>query len=198
MTVQEKIESYYEKEHPFTEGIALLREIVLKTELEESFKWSCPVYTLDKKNVLGIIAFKSYFGIWFYNGVFLSDPVKVLENAQEGVTKAMRHWKFYALEEIDARTVAAYIQEAIDNQKKGLSLAPQKKKPITVPPLLTTLLNSNPTLRTNFDQLPPYKQREYCEYVSEAKQEKTKHARLEKCTPKLLEGLGLHDGYRKN
>ncbi|SHI47828.1 Uncharacterized conserved protein YdeI, YjbR/CyaY-like superfamily, DUF1801 family [Arenibacter nanhaiticus] len=198
MTVQEKIKSYYEKERPFKDGIALLREIVLKTELEESFKWSCPVYTLDNKNILGIIAFKSYFGIWFFNGVFLSDPVKVLENAREGVTKAMRHWKFYALEEVNPLAVTAYVQEAIDNQKKGMSLAPQRKNPIKVPPLLTAFLNSNPILRTNFYQLPPYKRREYCEYISEAKQEKTKRARLEKCSPKLLEGLGLNDGYRKN
>ena len=82
MEKSEKLESYYEKEHPFREGIGFLREIALKTEAQEDFKWSIPVYTLNGKNVFGICKFKGHFGIWFFNGVFLTDSKKVLENVQ--------------------------------------------------------------------------------------------------------------------
>ena len=98
MDRSEKLETYYEKEHPFKKGIAFLRELALKTKAKEDFKWSIPVYTLNGKNVFGICKFNNHFGVWFFNGVFLKDPKKVLENAQEGKTKGMRHWKFQRLE----------------------------------------------------------------------------------------------------
>ena len=197
MDPQEKIEAYYAKEQPFKDGIGLLRELALKTEFIETYKWGIPVYTIDNKNVLGILAFKHHFGIWFYNGVFLKDPKKVLENAQEGKTKAMRHWKFSTKEDIDEAAVLSYFHEAISNQKKGLTLASEKNKPILMPPLLKKALNNNQALKLNYESLTPYKQREYCEYISEAKQEKTKESRLEKCISHLEKGLGLHDKYRK-
>ncbi|SHF34515.1 Uncharacterized conserved protein YdeI, YjbR/CyaY-like superfamily, DUF1801 family [Arenibacter palladensis] len=197
MNTQEKIEAYFAKEQPFKEGIGLLRELALKTELIETYKWGIPVYTIDNKNVLGILAFKHHFVIWFYNGVFLKDPKKVLENAQEGKTKAMRHWKFSNKEDIDEAVVLSYFHEAISNQKKGLTLAPEKNKPILMPPLLEKALGNNQALKKNYESLSPYKQREYCEYISEAKQEKTKLSRLQKCIPLLEKGMGLHDKYRK-
>lgn len=193
----EKIEAYYTKEQPFKEAIAILREIALKTALEETCKWGAPVYTIDNKNVIGILAFKNFCGVWFYNGVFLSDPKKVLTNAQEGKTKAMRHWNFKSINDIDVPGITAYIQEAIENQKKGLSLKPEKKKEIETPNILSDALLKDESLKTKFDALTPYKQREFIEHISEAKQEKTKIARLEKCLPLIVQGIGLHDKYRK-
>ena len=52
--------------------------------LEENVKWGTPVYSLNGKNVVGITAFKSYVGLWFFQGIFLKDPFKYLVNAQEG------------------------------------------------------------------------------------------------------------------
>jgi len=197
MDNQEKIEAYFAKEQPFKEGIGLLRELALKTELIETYKWGIPVYTIGNKNVLGISAFKHHFGIWFYNGVFLKDRKKVLENAQEGKTKAMRHWKFNNKRDIDEAAVLSYFHEAISNQKKGFTLAPEKHKQISMPPLLKKALHNNQPLKVNYESLTPYKQREYCEFISEAKQEKTKLSRLQKCIPLLEKGMGLHDKYRK-
>ena len=193
---QEKIEAFFDREHPFRKGIRHLREIVLKTELQEQLKWGAPVYTLENKNVLGIMAFKQHFGIWFFNGVFLSDPLKVLENAQEGKTKAMRHWKFNTAEEINAAAVAAYVNEAIENQKKGLEIKPQRSKSLEIPGLLQKALLSDNSLNESFQSLTPGKQREYCEFISSAKQEKTKLARLEKISPMIQKGIGLNDRYR--
>ena len=194
---QEKIEAFFEREHPFRKGIRRLREIVLKTELKEQLKWGAPVYTLNNKNVLGIMAFKHHFGIWFFNGVFLSDPLKVLENAQEGKTKAMRHWKFNRPEEINDASVTAYVNEAIENQKKGLEIKPQRKTSLEIPELLQKALQSDTSLNESFKSLTSGKQREYCEYISSAKQEKTRQGRLEKITPMIRAGIGLNDRYRK-
>ncbi|HKL90473.1 MAG TPA: YdeI/OmpD-associated family protein [Allomuricauda sp.] len=196
MDKSEKLEAYYVKEHPFKDGIGLLRGIALKTEAKEDFKWSIPVYTLNNKNVFGICKFKNHFGIWFFNGVFLKDPKKVLENAQEGKTKGMRHWKFQSLDQVDEKTVLGYMKEALDNQKKGLEVKAEKTKKVEIPELLKLELAKDAALKTAFEKFTPYKQKEFCEYIAEAKQEKTKLRRLEKILPMIKEGIGLHDGYR--
>ena len=192
----EKLEAYYTKAHPFREGINFLREIALKTEAEEHFKWSIPVYTLNNKNVFGICKFKNHFGVWFFNGVFLKDPKKVLENAQDGKTKGMRHWKFQSLDEVDEKIVLGYMKEALDNQKKGLEIKAEKTKEIEIPELLQSKLDSDSVLKSSFENFTPYKQKEFCEYIAEAKQEKTKLRRLEKILPMIKDGVGLNDGYR--
>ena len=194
---QDKIEAFFKQDHPFREGLGQLREIVLKTALQEQLKWGAPVYTLNSKNVLGIMAFKRHFGIWFFNGVFLSDPLKVLENAQEGKTKAMRHWKFTRNEEINVPGVAAYVNEAIENQREGLEIKPSRSKSPEIPEVLQIALKSDTTLKKCFQELTPGKQREYCEYISSAKQDKTKHGRIEKISPMIRAGIGLNDRYRK-
>lgn len=196
MEKSEKIAAYYSKDHPFKEGIAQLRKLALQTESEEDFKWSFPVYTINGKNVFGICKFKNHFGIWFFNGVFLKDPKKVLENAQEGKTKGMRHWKFHTLGEIDKKAVFAYMQEAIENQKKGMEITVEKTSKVTIPSLLQEKLKENKELRTAFENFTPYKQKEFCEYITEAKQEQTKQRRLEKILTLIEKGIGLNDTYR--
>jgi uncharacterized protein YdeI (YjbR/CyaY-like superfamily) len=66
----------WDKNNNWTEELNLLKEIIAQTELVETTKWGGPVYVLNSKNVIGVGGFKSYFGIWFYNGVFLKDKKK--------------------------------------------------------------------------------------------------------------------------
>jgi len=177
--------------------LEFLRAIINKRELVETRKWGGEVYTFNNGNVLMIGAFKSHVGLWFYNGVFLKDPYGVLENAQEGKTKAMRHWKFTSLDEMDAKKIAEYIQEAIENEMQGLKWKPEKSEEVEIPEILQEALNSNKEFKTAFDKLTPFKQKEYVEHIDTAKRENTKISRLEKIKPMILEGVGLNDKYRK-
>jgi uncharacterized protein YdeI (YjbR/CyaY-like superfamily) len=177
--------------------ISLLKSIAEKTELQHSIKWGIDVYTFDGKNVLGIAPFKSYVGIWFYNGVFMKDPKKVFVNAQEGKTKGLRQWRFNAMEEIDEDTITAYIKEAIENEKAGLKLVPAKPGKPKLPELLEIALQEDKGLRTAFDKLTLGKQKDYAEHIASAKREQTQIERLEKIRPMILEGVGLNDRYKK-
>ncbi len=193
----EKLNVYYQKEHHFRAGIQILRKIALQTDCVEDYKWNIPVYTINGKNVFGICRFKHHFGVWFYNGVFLTDPKKVLRNAQEGKTKGMRHWYFSNEQDIDNTTVLAYMVESIENQKNGKEIVNSKNEKLTsIPVLLKTELDKTNTLKVAFEALSPYKQKEYCDYILEAKQEKTKIRRLEKILPMIANGVGLNDAYR--
>ncbi|GGD56865.1 YdeI/OmpD-associated family protein [Muriicola marianensis] len=193
-----KADTFYQKDTPFRKGLSLLRELALKSGLQEDYKWNSPVYTLGGKNIFGINAFSSHFGIWFFNGCFLKDPAKVLENAQEGKTKAMRHLKFASADEIDAKIVFSYMGEAVENQKKGMVWKPDAKKTTEIPELLEKALKADPALKDSFVKFSPYKQREFCEHIDSAKQDTTKLKRLEKIIPMIRAGVSINDKYRKS
>lgn len=197
LTVSEKLVTYYTKDHHFKKGISILRGLAKKAGAEETFKWSAPVYTVDGKNVFWIAKFKNHFSIGFFNGAFLKDSKKVLENAQEGKTKGMRHWKFRTIEEVDEKIVLKYIEEAIKNEKKGLTLKPKKKKQLEIPKLLNDALNTNYALKKAFAKMSSGKKQEYYEYIKSAKMDRTKQTRLERIIPKIVAGKGLNDEYRR-
>ena len=191
------VEEYLELNSKYNEGLELLRSILLKTELQETIKWSIPTYVINGKNVISIAAFKDYFGLWFFNGVFLSDKHNVLINAQKDKTKGQRQWRFKDASDINEGLVLSYVREAINNQKQGLEILPDRsKKELVIPKELKILLDSNSDIKSSFDGLTLYKQREYCEYISSAKRDTTKQNRLKKIKPMLLQNIGLSDKYR--
>lgn len=191
------VEEYIENNSHYAEALTLLREILNTTELEEAIKWSAPVYTLNGKNVVGLGAFKKHFGIWFFNGVFLKDEQQVLVNAQENKTKALRQMRFESIEAINKNIVLSYVKEAIENQKLGKEIKPDRsKKDTIIPKELKLELEKDTTLKTAFNNLSPSKQREYCEHIATAKREATKQSRLEKIKPMILQNKGLHDKYK--
>lgn len=174
-----------------------IQQVVNETELVKEFKWGGDIYTYNKKNVLAFSGFKNHFALWFHNGVFLKDKYKVLVNANEEKTKALRQWRFNSAEEIDVKKVREYVLEAIQLVKDEKELKTEKSAPKEVNGVLKVILNQNDKLFTSFKTLTPGKQKEYIEYIEEAKQEKTKISRIEKIKPLILEGKGLNDKYRK-
>ncbi len=196
MEKNKSVEEYIERKTEWKDALELLRSIMLSTEMKETIKWGSPVYTVNGKNVVGLAAFKSYVGIWFYQGVFLSDKEKLLINAQEGKTKGLRQWRFIAKDEIHRDVVLKYVKEAIQNQKDNKEILAEKSKVIAMPLELNILLTSNKDLEKSFKELTPFKQKEYIEYISNAKRETTRSTRLKKITSMILEGIGLNDKYR--
>jgi len=197
MTDSEIIDQYIQKHEHWREELTLLRNIINTSELKEEVKWGAPAYTLNKKIVLGLGAFKNHMGIWFHQGVFLKDVQQKLVNAQEGKTKALRQWRIEKGYDIDKNMVLAYVQEAIENSLAGKEVKhDRKKKTLNLPPLLKTALVSDSKLAESFYTLSPGKQRDYAEHIDSAKREATKQSRLEKIIPMILEGKGLHDKYK--
>ncbi|MFV8393690.1 YdeI/OmpD-associated family protein [Flavobacterium sp. LB2P6] len=185
----------WDKNNNWSEELELLKSIIVKTELVETTKWGGIVYVLNGKNVLGIGGFKNYFTIWFFNGVLLQDKKNTLVNAQEGVTKSLRQWRFLSKKEVNEAAVLDYIHEAIANEKEGKNSKPQKKEPI-VSELLQKELDADTNLADAFLKFSPYKQYEFLEYIETAKREETKRSRIEKIRPLIMENIGLNDKYR--
>jgi uncharacterized protein YdeI (YjbR/CyaY-like superfamily) len=179
------------------EILIVLREILLTTELRETVKWGGPIYTINDKNVVGIGSFKSYAGLWFYQGAFLKDEAGVLINATEGVTKALRQWRFSSVDEIDDELILKYVKEAIQNQKEGKEMKPDRFQPVIVPDELNQALKEDKELENCFNRFTIGKQREFTEFISSAKLTETRQARVQKVIPLILENIGLNDKYRK-
>lgn len=197
MDRQEKLEDYFNQDSSWKSGILRLRQLISTTELTEDWKWNFPTYTLNKKNVIGIASHKTHFGIWFFQGVFLKDKHKLLRNAQEGKTKAMRSFYFTSLDELNDEIILQYVLEAIQNCKEGKQVKVARKKiEVVIPLLLASALQESTELNHCFNRLSPSKQRDYADHIGNAKQEATRLRRLDKCIPMILEGVGLNDKYK--
>lgn len=183
--------------HPGWENeLRELREMILSTEVDETIKWGAPVYTVNGKNVVAIAAFKNHAALWFYQGALLKENTTLLQNAQEGKTKALRQIRFEKGDEIPVETLRKYVLEAIQNQKEGKEIKPVTGKKVEIPPLMSSAFAGDNNLKKAFFDLSPGKQREYCEHIIEAKREATKLSRLEKITPMIKGGQGLYDRYK--
>jgi uncharacterized protein YdeI (YjbR/CyaY-like superfamily) len=188
-------ENKWDSSHLWPEELDTLKAIVNKTPLVETIKWGAPVYTYNGKNVLGVMGFKNFFTLWFYKGFFLKDEAGVLVNANEEKTKSLRQWRFTSKDEINEKLILQYIHEAIEVEKAGLEIKPEKKV-VPVPEALQAVLDADPALADAFSKLTPGKQKDYNEHIASAKQEKTQLVRLDKIKPMILEGKGLYDKYK--
>ena len=174
------VDDYIAGNSQWPEELAKLRKILAESPLEETIKWGAPCYTYQGKNVVGIGAFKSYVGLWFHQGALLSDPDKVLINAQEGKTRAQRQWRFTSGKEIKIGRIKAYVKEAIALQAAGKSIKPARAKTLALPAELKALLKQDAAIKKAFAALTPGRQREYAEHIGSARQEATRNANVNK------------------
>lgn len=178
--------------------LEVLQSIIQKTELIKTIKWGAEVYTHNGKNVISYTGFKNHFAIWFFNGAFLKDEQGVLFNAQDGKTKALRQWRFTSIDEINENLILEYIRESIQNVEEGKVWKPEKSGSVKIPDLLLNAFDEDKKLKTAFDNITPYKQREFIEYIDSAKREATRKSRLQKIIPMIIQGIGLNDKYRSS
>jgi uncharacterized protein YdeI (YjbR/CyaY-like superfamily) len=72
----------------------------------------------------------------------------------------------------------------------------KKSTTVVIPDELKILIDTNSSLKTAFEALSNYKQKEYAEYINTAKRISTRESRLEKIIPMIIDGKGLNDKYR--
>jgi len=189
-----KADWYFVKNKRWQDEIEMLRTIALSCGLSEELKWGCPCYTFGKSNIVLIHVFKEYCALLFFKGVLLKDPKKILIRQTENV-QAARQIRFTGVGEIAKlqRSVKAYIREAIDVEKAGLKVPLKKTAEFAMPEEFRQKLDEIPALEKAFRSLTPGRQRAYLLYFSQARQAKTREARIGKYIPQILDGKGLDD-----
>jgi uncharacterized protein YdeI (YjbR/CyaY-like superfamily) len=189
-----KVDFFFTKAKQWKEEFEKLRTIVLGCGLTEELRWGCPCYTLDKGNIVLIHGFKEYCALLFFKGVLLKDANGILIQQTENVQSA-RQIRFTNVREIVRMKsiLKAYIQEAIQAQKAGLSVNYKRTSEFKIPEEFQNQLDKSPALKTAFAALTPGRQRGYLLHFSAPKQSKTRESRIEKCMPQILNGKGLND-----
>ena len=188
------VDQYIRQSTQWGDELRALREVLRATSLDEEIKWGGPCYTYKGKNVVGIGAFKSYFGLWFHQGALLSDDKKVLINAQEGVTKALRQWRMASAKDIKPTIIKRYVREAMGQVDAGKEIKPERGKAVDVPSELAQALHRRKGAMAAFRKLRVGLQREYAAYISSAKRDETKKRRIAKILPKPF-GIGAFKSY---
>ena len=192
--MNEAVDWFFNKETKWQKEYNQLRKIVLNCGLIEELKWGVPCYTFQKTNVVLLHGFKEYCALLFHKGVLIEDTDGLLIQQTENVQSA-RQIRFTDLQQINEleAILKTYIFQAIEVEKAGLTVELKKTEEYPVADEFKIALDKNDELATAFDALTPGRKRAYLMYFSQAKQAKTRIARVEKCIPKIMEGKGLDD-----
>ena len=189
-----KVDFFFEKPSQWQKEYSLLRSIILDCGLIEELKWGVPCYTFRGSNVVLIHGFKEYCAILFHKGALLKDPEGILIQQTKNV-QAARQMRFTELKEIQdlKASIKAYVFEAIEVEKAGLKVELKETSEFPMVEELKARLENDSELKKAFESLTPGRQRGYLLYFSQAKQAKTREARIEKYIAKIFEGKGLQD-----
>ncbi|EFK34561.1 Uncharacterized protein conserved in bacteria [Chryseobacterium gleum] len=189
-----KVNFFFEKATQWKEEFEKLRTIALSTELVEDLKWGCPCYTYEGKNIFLIHGFKEYCALLFFKGALMKDPDHILIQQTENV-QAARQIRFTDVEQINdlEDILRQYMFEAVEIEESGAKVEMKKTKEFEMAEEFQEKLDQNPALQEAFKALTPGRQRAYLLHFSSAKQSKTREARIEKCIPQIMDGIGLND-----
>lgn len=186
--MDENLERYFfEKTKPeFQQLCIVLHDIIMAShpEITVALKWQMPAYDY-KGLMMGVGAFKQKVTVFFHRGAEMPDPEGWFVGQEEN--KTMRSIQLKSIDDIDDQ-LETYIQNAIqvnDSGKMKVKKSPPKPLP-ELPIELKELLDENPMAKEFYTSLNKTKKREYIVWISSAKREETKTARLAKTLEKLL------------
>jgi uncharacterized protein YdeI (YjbR/CyaY-like superfamily) len=190
-----RVAEYIEGMSAWRAEFEAMRPVLLRAGLEEDFKWRKPCYAHGGSNVVIFQPFKDLCALLFFKGALLEDPDGALKGQGENTRSGLR-LEFRSVADVTAAedTIAALAQDAIRVEEAGLSVpkrAPDDDGPY--PEELYMLLDADPALRDAWERLTPGRRRGWLLHFSAAKQSKTRVARIERATPRILEGFGMHD-----
>jgi uncharacterized protein YdeI (YjbR/CyaY-like superfamily) len=187
-----EVDAYIERSEKWRSEMAELRPLLLSRALTEEIKWGKPCYSHRGRNIVILQEMKDFLALMFFKGALLQDPNGVLEE-QGSNSRSARRIRFTSVEDVarSADIVKAYVDQAIDVEEAGLQLAPAAE--LVLVDELQQRLDQDAALKAAFEELTPGRQREYNIYFSEAKQAKTRVARVEKYVQKILDGKGFRD-----
>jgi uncharacterized protein YdeI (YjbR/CyaY-like superfamily) len=190
-----RIDAYIAKAAPFARPILeKVRERVhaAAPEAEETMKWSSPGFTVDGKILVMMAAFKAHAALNFWRGQEIGDG-NPKAGAMGQFGKLTSPDDLPADPELDAliREAAALAKTAPAPRK----VKHEPKPPATMHPEFAAALKANPKASQALDGFPPSAQRDYLDWIAEAKQDATRAKRIVDAVQWLSEGKRRHWKY---
>ncbi len=187
-----KVDAFLSSAKAWRGEIQKLRTILLDCRLDEDLKWGKPCFSFEGGNVAIIQPFKEHCSLMFFKGALLEDTHGLLRSQGEHTQSAMR-LEFTSEAQVTRTVVKSYVKQAIAVEKAGLKVAFKAQRELELPEELTQILKKDHRLAKAFCSLTPGRQRAYVLYFTSAKQSQTRTARIAKCVPKILAGMGMND-----
>ena len=191
-TQSPKVDAFVSRAKKWRGEIEKLRSILLDCGLDEELKWGKPCFAFEGKNVAIVQPFKEHCSLMFFKGALLKDTHGLLRSQGENTQSALR-LEFTSEAQVKRAVVKSYVKQAIAVEKAGLAVDFKAKRELELPMELTRLLQKDRKLAKAFHSLTPGRQRGYVMHFTAAKQAQTRTARIEKCIPKILAGIGMND-----
>jgi uncharacterized protein YdeI (YjbR/CyaY-like superfamily) len=189
-TKDPRIDTYIATSAPFAQPILKrLRELIHAgcPGVEESIKWNCPHFMYHGM-LCNMAAFKAHctFGFW------KARIMKTLGGKNKSEQAMGQYGRLMNLADLPSdKSILEQIKEAAQLNADGIQVQrpkSQRKKPLKIPPYFTAALKGNPKAFTTFQNSSPSHQREYVEWITEAKTEATRQKRLGTALQWLAEG----------
>jgi uncharacterized protein YdeI (YjbR/CyaY-like superfamily) len=196
-TLDPRVDAYIAAARPFAQPIlAHLRAVVHEAvpDVEETIKWGMPHF-MQGGIVCSFAAFTSHCALTFWQG-----KAVVGETAQSG---AMGQFgRITALRDLPARrTLVSHVRRAAALRAAGTvpsrPRATRPAPPIEVPADLHAALAADPAARRTFETFAPSHQREYVEWITEAKREATRTKRIATAIEWLRDGKSRNWKYER-
>lgn len=196
MSQDPRIDAYIAKAAAFAQPILThVRGVVHRAspDITETIKWSMPFFDYNGAPLANMAAFKAHaaFGFWRRDG---AGPEKEDEGAMG------QFGKLVSLDDLpDEPTLIGMIHDAmalIDAGAKTRRPPKQPKPELTMPDDLKAALDAVPEAERRFAAFPPGAQREYIEWVVEAKQPATRAKRIGQAVEWCAENKRRHWKYQ--
>jgi uncharacterized protein YdeI (YjbR/CyaY-like superfamily) len=191
-TPHPKVDAFVSRAKAWQGEIQKLRTILLDCRLDEALKWGKPCFSFEGKNVAIIQPFKEHCSLMFFKGALLEDTHGLLRSQGENTQSALR-LEFTSEAQIKKAVLKSYVKQAIAVEQAGLEVDFKAKRELELPEELKQILKKDAKLSKAFHALTPGRQRGYVLHFTGAKRPETRIARIEKCAPKILAGVGFHD-----
>ena len=188
-TTDPRIDAYIRKAAEFARPVlshfrALVHEA--DPEVTETLKWGHPAFMHDGI-LCGMAAFKEHCAVSFWKGSLIVD--RKGRSADEAMGQFGRITR---IADLPSRAVLkGYVKEAVRLNVEGVRPVRKPrpaKPPVVVPEDLTAALRRNRTARLTFERFSPSHQRDYVEWITEAKREETRATRIRTSVEWLAEG----------
>ena len=167
-----------------------LREAMHKAcpEVEETIKWSMPFFVHQGRILANMAAFKQHCAFGFWHGRDAVDTSKDGE-AMGQFGRITSKADLPTARELKAMIKAAALRNEAMAGAPRPTKAPRVAKPApTMPDDFAAALAAAPAASRGYQGLAPSKQREYVEWVLEAKHEATRQQRITQAVALLAEG----------
>jgi hypothetical protein len=194
-----RVDAYIAKAQPFAKPILThIRKTVHAAcpGVEETMKWSFPHF--DYKGMLcSMAAFKAHCTFGFWKAALLKDSGLPATSVE-----AMGQFgRITSLADLPAeKALVALVRKAASLNDAGVKPPRRKtapRPPVAPPPAFTAALRKNKKAQATFDALPPSHQREYLEWITEAKTEATRDKRIATSIEWLSEGKSRNWKYSR-